>query len=89
MPELRCPDCGGNTLILYGKTKAGKQKYKCKNPDCVRQFVAESTHLIDPRDMDTILRMLAAKFAPTIIKTAVPDVSLSRIYQLRRKAQND
>lgn len=31
-PEMRCPVCGGSSLIRYGKTNAGTQRYQCK--DC-------------------------------------------------------
>jgi len=33
MPVL-CPHCQSDQVIRGGKTKAGKQRYKCQNSDC-------------------------------------------------------
>lgn len=33
---VRCPYCQSDQVIKGGKTKAGKQRYKCQNPDCHR-----------------------------------------------------
>ena len=29
-----CPHCQSDQVIKGGKTPAGKQRYKCQNPDC-------------------------------------------------------
>lgn len=34
-----CPHCHGEYTVLNGKTYYGKQNYKCRNPNCRRQFV--------------------------------------------------
>jgi transposase-like protein len=31
-----CPQCQSDQIIRGGKTKAGKQRYKCQNVDCPR-----------------------------------------------------
>ena len=31
---VKCPDCGGTKVGKYGKSRAGTQRYKCKNRDC-------------------------------------------------------
>jgi insertion element IS1 protein InsB len=31
-----CPHCHSDQVIKGGKTKAGKQRYKCQNVDCCR-----------------------------------------------------
>jgi insertion element IS1 protein InsB len=31
---VRCPHCQSDQVIKGGKTKAGKQRYKCQNADC-------------------------------------------------------
>lgn len=31
---VRCPHCQSDQIIKGGKTKAGKQRYKCQNTDC-------------------------------------------------------
>ena len=35
MPVL-CPRCHSDHVIKGGKTKAGQQRYKCQNVDCLR-----------------------------------------------------
>ena len=30
----RCKGCGGNELVKNGKTRHGKQRYKCRNCNC-------------------------------------------------------
>ena len=35
LPML-CPHCHSDHVIKGGKTKTGKQRYKCANPDCPR-----------------------------------------------------
>jgi transposase-like protein len=33
---VQCPHCHSDHVIKGGTTKAGKQRYKCQNPDCPR-----------------------------------------------------
>jgi transposase-like protein len=40
-----CPYCHSDQVIKGGKTKAGKQRYKCQNVDCCRySFQLELTY---------------------------------------------
>lgn len=39
--DLICPLCGYECVNKYGKTKAGTQRYKCRNLDCGKVFVEE------------------------------------------------
>ena len=32
--SVLCPHCQSDQIIKGGKTKAGKQRYKCQNADC-------------------------------------------------------
>ena len=33
---VRCPQCQSDQIMRGGKSKAGKQRYKCQNVDCPR-----------------------------------------------------
>ena len=35
----KCPICGGEDIGRAGKTKAGKQRYRCRAADCRKYFV--------------------------------------------------
>ena len=32
-----CPYCHGDQVVKRGKTHTGKQRYRCRNPDCAPQ----------------------------------------------------
>ena len=32
---LHCPHCHGCNLSKFGKTRTGKQRYACNNPECL------------------------------------------------------
>jgi transposase-like protein len=83
--EINCPKCGSARLERYGKTSAGLQKYRCLLPDCRRQFVAGSEHLIDADIKNIVLQLLAQQVPPTRIKRAVAGISLRWIYELKRR----
>jgi len=85
MVDIRCPECGGTGLARYGKTPAGKQKYKCGDPKCRHQFVAGSDHLIDPTVKDRVIKLLSANVRPKQIAKAEEGISLRWIYELRRR----
>ena len=34
--EVRCPYCGKEDVSKYGKSKTGKQKFRCRNQNCDR-----------------------------------------------------
>jgi insertion element IS1 protein InsB len=40
---VRCLYCRSDQVTKRGKTKTGKQRYRCHNPDCTRQ-----SFLLDP-----------------------------------------
>jgi len=87
--DIGCPECSGTRLARYGKTLAGKQKYKCGDPKCRHQFVADSDHLIDPTVKDRVIKLLSANVHPTQIAEAETGISLRWIYELRRRMKND
>ncbi len=35
--KVKCPYCGSEEVVLYGKTSAGKQRYLCKNKECAHK----------------------------------------------------
>ncbi len=35
--KIRCPYCGQEEVVLYGRTSAGKQRYKCQNKECAHK----------------------------------------------------
>ena len=39
MAEIRvkCPFCGSEEVSLYGKSKSGKQRYLCRNKECIHK----------------------------------------------------
>lgn len=36
--EVKCPYCGKERVIKYGKGKTGAKRYKCMNEDCHRKI---------------------------------------------------
>jgi transposase-like protein len=42
LEAVRCPDCDGIDVIKHDKTKEGKQRYRCQNPDCQRHTFIRS-----------------------------------------------
>lgn len=97
MEGVKCPECGGTKLTGYGKTKAGLQKYLCRSLtkktadgtlfECRRQFVGGSTHLIDPEKKRIAQELLAQGVPPKKIRAAVPEISLRRLYELRKQSR--
>jgi transposase-like protein len=42
---VRCPDCLSTDIVKRGKTRQGKQRYQCRNSECVRcTFIQEYTY---------------------------------------------
>ncbi len=80
-----CPACRGGHLVKYGKTSAGRQKYRCQASACRRQFVAGSDHLIKPEVKAILDNMIAADVPPKKIAQAIPTVSRRWIHELRRR----
>jgi transposase-like protein len=105
MTDYNCPACGGSLLAKYGKTGAGKQKFKCLDPSCRRQFVAGSKYLIDEKTKATIMELLAAGVHPKQIAAAYTKgrrqaespvdspgsghISKRWIYELRRRMRRN
>ena len=85
---ISCPDCGSARLEKYGKTAAGLQKYRCSLPECRRQFVAGSDHLVDASTKDIVLKLLAQGIPPAKITKIVAGISLRWIYELKRRTEN-
>ena len=38
---IKCPYCRSEHIVRYGKSKSGKQKYKCCNENCHKIFQLE------------------------------------------------
>ena len=38
---IKCPYCQSEHIVRYGKSKSGKQKYKCCNENCHKIFQLE------------------------------------------------
>ena len=36
--KVLCPDCGSEDVVLYGKSKSGKQRLFCRNKECSRKI---------------------------------------------------
>ncbi|WP_156914910.1 IS1/IS1595 family N-terminal zinc-binding domain-containing protein [Rubidibacter lacunae] len=53
----KCPECGSEEYIKYGRTRYGKQRYKCKT--CRRQYIEGSGYrniaLTDTELVDKLL----------------------------------
>lgn len=87
--DIKCPGCGSSRLCRYGKTAAGRQKWRCVEGGCRRQFVPGSTHLLDQGEKDAVLRLLATGFSPRKIQEAFPKISKRWIYELKRRIDFD
>ncbi len=35
--KVKCPYCGSEEVVLYGKNSTGKQRYLCKNKGCAHK----------------------------------------------------
>lgn len=42
MTKLTCPHCGSEDIIRHGISESGKQRYRCKNPECDHVSFLES-----------------------------------------------
>jgi transposase-like protein len=36
LEPVLCPDCGSDDVVKHGRSDEGKQRYKCRNPECGR-----------------------------------------------------
>lgn len=89
---ITCPTCGGTKLLRYGKTAAGKQKYRCvtrhadgRDGECGRQFVSGSDRMIDPAKKAVVQQLLREGVAAGKIARAIPGISRRWIYQLQKR----
>jgi transposase-like protein len=42
---LRCPNCQGTNIVRHGKTRQGKQRYRCRETSCQgRTFLLDYTY---------------------------------------------
>jgi insertion element IS1 protein InsB len=45
LEPVHCPTCDETQIVRHGKSAAGKQRYKCCNPNCSRQsFILNYTY---------------------------------------------
>jgi insertion element IS1 protein InsB len=45
LEPIHCPTCNETQIVRHGKSAAGKQRYKCCNPDCSRHsFIMNYTY---------------------------------------------
>ena len=35
--KVKCPYCGSEEIVLYGKNRTGRQRYLCRNEACVHK----------------------------------------------------
>ena len=35
---VRCPECGSDEIVRYGRQPNGEQRYRCDNRDCARRI---------------------------------------------------
>ena len=56
---IKCPHCGSEQVRKNGHNKAGKQVYRCNNPECAhRYFVEEYTNKVwDPKVREQVLKL--------------------------------
>lgn len=45
LEPVLCPDCGSADVVRHGRSRAGKPRYKCCNPECQRHtFIRSYTY---------------------------------------------
>ena len=45
LEPVLCPTCGRHDVVKHGQSKAGKQRYKCRNSNCSRcTFIEDYAH---------------------------------------------
>ncbi|MGA2332593.1 MAG: hypothetical protein ABSG75_12610 [Syntrophales bacterium] len=89
--QLECPSCHGTSLVKHGKSPGTcRQKYRCLNPGCRRQFVAGSDHLVDPEVKARVIEQLVKgippkKIAQDVSHEGLSQISMRWVYGLRTK----
>jgi transposase-like protein len=61
LEPILCPDCGSDDVVKHGRSGAGTQRYKCRNPECERS---------------TFIRTYAYRAYLLEIKQQITDVAL-------------
>ena len=41
---VRCPECGSEEVVRYGRQPNGEQRYRCDNRDCARRIFLRQYH---------------------------------------------
>ncbi len=42
---VTCPDCHSTDVVKHGKSPEGKQRYRCRNEDCLRRtFILDHSY---------------------------------------------
>ena len=41
---VRCPECGSEEVVRYGRQPNGEQRYRCDNRDCARRILLRQYH---------------------------------------------
>lgn len=44
LEPLPCPSCNQNDVIKHGRSAAGKQRYRCQNPECEKTFIRDYSY---------------------------------------------
>ena len=53
--KVKCPYCGSEEVVFYGKNSTGKQRMLCKNPACAHKtFQLEYTYIENVRVLPDI-----------------------------------
>ena len=85
-----CPKCRSHWWTYYGKTPDGRQKFKCKEPDCRHSFTAEPRgRRVDDKTKRVVMRMLAERIPPRKIIKFVSGITIRWIYSLKRRVKHD
>ena len=56
--EVKCPYCGKEQVVKYGKSRSGKQKFKCCKDECSRkifQLEYEKSGFVSDYDQDKLV----------------------------------
>jgi hypothetical protein len=92
--QVKCPECGGTRLQSYGRTPAGKRKFRCLTPGadgdprqgpCGRQFVWPQETGVPEETRTKIMALLASGTSVSVIHQVFPEVSVRWIYKQRRQ----
>ncbi len=43
-----CPDCHSTDIVKHGKSGEGKQRYRCRNEECLRRTFLPAILILKP-----------------------------------------